>query len=68
MLQQQGKDTAALIATRDRAVDGVISGYAGVLTTLNEMAGVNRTNLSGGPYSDSPDVDSVVGDKLKTKQ
>ena len=68
MLQQQGKDTAALIATRDRAVDGVISGYAGVLTTLNEMAGVNRTNLSGSPYSDSPDVNSIVDDKLTTKQ
>ena len=68
MLQQQGKDTAALIATRDRAVDGVISGYAGVLTTLNEMAGVNKTNLSGSPYSDSPDVNSIVDDKLTTKQ
>ena len=68
MAQQQGKDTAALIDIRDRAVDGVISGYAGVLTTLNEMAGVNKSNLSGTPYSNSSDVDSIVGEKLKTKQ
>ena len=68
MAQQQGKDTAALIDVRDKAVDGVIAGYSGVLTKLNEMAGVNKPNLSGSPYSDSPDVNSIVGEKLKTKQ
>ena len=68
MAQQQGKDTAALIDIRDKAVDGVVAGYTGVLTKLNEMAGVNKPNLSGSPYSDSAAVNSVVGDKLKTKQ
>ena len=68
MLQQQGKDTSAMIALRDAAADGVIAGYAGILAKLNELGGVNPTNLSGGPYSDSPDVNSIVGDKLKTNQ
>ena len=68
MAQQQGKDTAALIDVRDKAIDGVVAGYTGVLTKLNEMAGVNRPNLSGSPYSESADVNSVVNDKLKKKQ
>jgi hypothetical protein len=68
MAQQQGKDTAPLIDIRDKAVDGVVAGYSGVIAKMNEMAGVNRPNLSGSPYSDSADVNSIVGDKLKTKQ